>query len=137
MTPKIRAQSSTDRVSGPILSMLQARLMQPWRLTRPKVGRRPVVPHWREGDTMLPRVSLPSANAANPAAVAAADPADEPLDPSLGFHGVRVMPLNHLSPMPSAPGEGLAMITAPPPSSLYARVALAWRSGPGKGAAPR
>ena len=44
--------------------------MQPCRLTRPNVGRRPVAPQARHGETMLPRVSLPMANPTNPAATA-------------------------------------------------------------------
>ena len=50
--------------------MLQASAMQPWRLTRPNVGRSPDVPQRRDGETMLPSVSLPSVKPANPAAAA-------------------------------------------------------------------
>jgi hypothetical protein len=64
--------------------------MQPWRLTRPKVGRRPDAPQARQGETMLPSVSLPIANPTSPAAAAEAEPADDPLDPRLGSHGLRV-----------------------------------------------
>src|SRR4051794_20361182 len=97
--------------------MLQERAMQPCRLTRPKVGRRPVVPHTLLGETMLPRVSLPRAKGTQPAAVADADPADEPLDPSFGFQGLRHMPPNQRSPMAMAPSANLATSTAPASSS--------------------
>ena len=80
---------------GPILSIDQESDMQPWRLTRPKVGRRPEAPQARQGETMLPSVSLPSAKPTRPAAAVAADPADEPLEPRRGSHGLRVLPPNH------------------------------------------
>ena len=41
--------------------------MQPCRLTRPKVGRRPDAPQARQGETMLPSVSLPMAKPTSPA----------------------------------------------------------------------
>src|SRR5437762_1832437 len=110
MAAKTRAQSSTDRQIGPSLSMLQASVMQPWRLTRPKVGRRPVVPHSRQGETMLPKVSDPMPKPNRPAAVPEALPAEEPLEPRLGFHGLRVIPPNHLSPIARAPSVVLATI---------------------------
>ena len=44
--------------------------MQPCRLTRPNVGRRPGAPHARHGETMLPSVSLPMAKPTRPAATA-------------------------------------------------------------------
>src|SRR5437868_11326422 len=108
MAPSIKAQSSTERVIGPSLSMLQASDMQPWRLTRPNVGRSPVAEQRRQGEMMLPRVSLPMAKPTKPAATAAADPAEEPLEPCLGFHGLRVMPPNHSSPQANAPKVSLA-----------------------------
>src|SRR5438067_30158 len=99
MAPRTRAQSSSERAMGPILSMLQARVMQPCRLTRPKVGRSPDVPHTRQGEMMLPSVSLPTAEPTSPAAVALADPADEPLDPVVGSQGFFVQrSLNQRSP---------------------------------------
>src|SRR5580765_174746 len=113
MAPSTRAQSSTERAIGPILSMLHDSAMQPWRLTRPNVGRSPVVPHTRHGDTMLPSVSEPSVKPTRPAAVADAGPADEPLDPAFGFHGLRVMPPNQRSPIASAPSVSFATSTAP------------------------
>src|SRR4051794_13830130 len=114
MAPKTRAQSSTDRQMGPSLSMLHDSVMQPARLTRPNVGRRPVVPHTRQGGTMLPSVSLPMEKPTRPAAVALAAPADEPDEPALGFHGLFVMRLPYQrSPIASAPSDSLATRTAP------------------------
>src|SRR3954470_3393461 len=97
------AQSSTVRQMGPILSMDQDRAMAPVRGTRPKVGRNPVTPTRVDGDEIEPSVSVPMANATQPAAVAAADPADEPDDPCDGRHGLRVRSPNHKSPCASAP----------------------------------
>src|SRR6516165_8914968 len=108
MAPSTSAQSSAERAIGPTLSILQARVMHPNRLTRPNVGRSPVAPHRPQGSTMLPYVSLPSAKPTNPAATAAAEPAEEPLDPWRGSHGFRVRPPNHSSRHASAPSESLA-----------------------------
>src|SRR5262245_13624891 len=124
MAPRMRAQSSTERAMGPILSMLQASVMQPARLTRPKVGLSPVTAHSRQGEMMLPNVSLPSAKPTSPAAVALAEPADEPLEPREASQGLRVRSLNHRSPDASAPSDSLAASTAPASSSRAATVAL-------------
>ncbi len=75
------AASSALRQMGPILSKLQLSTMPPFRLTVPNVGRKPVTPHRVEGETMEPHVSVPIANGNKPAEVAAAEPAEEPLDP--------------------------------------------------------
>src|SRR5689334_18442196 len=72
------AQSSAARQIGPILSMVQVRAMAPVRGTRPKVGRNPVVPQRVQGDEIDPSVSVPIAKATQPAAVAEAEPADDP-----------------------------------------------------------
>jgi hypothetical protein len=93
--------------------MLQAKVIAPYRLTRPNVGRNPVTPLREEGETMEPRVSVPTANPTNPAAVAAPGPADDPLDPSPVFQGFRVRPPNHRSPEARAPIDNLATSTAP------------------------
>src|SRR5262245_41959533 len=125
MAPKTTAQSSTERQRGPILSMLHDSVMQPARLTRPKVGRRPLVPQTRDGETMLPCVSLPSEKPTSPAAVAQAEPADEPDEPVLGFHGLFVMRSPyHRSPQASAPSDSFATSTAPASSSRRATVAF-------------
>ena len=78
------------RHMGPVLSILQDKTIPPYRLTRPKVGRSALRPQRREGDTMEPRVSVPMEKATQPAEVADPGPADEPLEPSLVFHGLRV-----------------------------------------------
>src|SRR6266404_3679530 len=110
------AQSSTPRHMGPTLSMVQLRPIAPKRLTLPYVGRSPVTPQVDEGETIEPSVSVPIEKPTSPAAVAAAGPADEPLDPrrsSSGAQGLRVTPPNHLGPCASAPIESLATKTAP------------------------
>src|ERR1700687_5482033 len=113
------AQSSTARHSGPSLSMLQERAIAPVRGTKPKEGRSPVTPHRVAGEEMEPRVSEPIANATQPAAVADAEPAEEPLEPCSAFQGFRVIPPNHLSPCASAPNVSLATGTAPAASSRW------------------
>src|SRR6476660_9807487 len=117
------AVSSTARQIGPSLSMVQESAMAPVLGTSPNVGRRPVVPQRVEGDEIEPRVSDPIAKATQPAAVAEADPADDPLDPCLVFQGLRVMPPNHLSPWASAPSVSLATSTAPAASRRWTTVA--------------
>src|SRR6516165_10470670 len=124
MASNTSAQSSTDLAMGPILSMDHASDMQPCRLTRPNVGRRPEAPQARQGETMLPSVSLPIANPTNPAATAEAEPADDPLDPRRGSQGLRVILSNQRSPCARAPSESLASITAPASSSRAATVAF-------------
>src|SRR3954471_10083206 len=102
------AVSSTARQSGPSLSMVQLSAMAPVRGTKPNVGRKPVAPQRVDGDAMEPSVSEPMANPTHPAAVAEAEPADDPLDPWLGFHGLRVIPPYQWSPMASAPSVSFA-----------------------------
>src|SRR5262245_9407799 len=105
MASNTMAASRAERHSGPSLSIDQESAMAPWRLTRPKVGRRDEQPQRSEGETIEPRVSEPMANTTPPAAVAAAEPADEPLEPWAGFHGFLVVPPNHTSPQASAPRD--------------------------------
>ena len=93
--------------------MLHDSAIAPCRLTRPKVGRRPVVPQRVEGDTIEPQVSLPIAKPTSPAAVAEAEPAEEPLEPCSGFQGLRVFSPNQTSPQARAPRLSLATRTAP------------------------
>src|SRR3954462_3700896 len=92
---KTSAQSSTVRHNGPMRSWVHESVIAPYRLTRPNVGRRPVTPQMEEGLRIDPLVSVPMPKATHPAAVALAGPADEPLDPSLGSHGLLVRPPNH------------------------------------------
>src|ERR1700734_996755 len=82
------AVSSTDRQIGPTLSSDQHSAIAPARETRPKVGRRPVVPQRWQGEVIDPRVSVPIEKAHRPAAVAEAEPALDPLEPSLRFPGL-------------------------------------------------
>src|SRR5262245_2950553 len=98
---------------GPSLSMLHDSAIAPWRLTRPNVGLSPVAPQRVQGDTIEPSVSVPIAKPTSPATVAAADPADEPLEPFLSSQGLRVRPPNQPSPIASAPRLSLAISTAP------------------------
>src|ERR1043165_5138294 len=93
--------------------MLQLSAIAPCRLTRPKVGRRPVTRQRVDGETIEPHVSLPIAKPTSPAAVAAADPADDPLDPSWIFQGFLVCAPNQTSPQASSPSVSLASSTAP------------------------
>ncbi len=97
--------------------------MAPWRLTRPYVGRRPTTPFTLDGEMIEPRVSVPIENATQPAAVAEPGPADDPLDPCCGFHGLLVRPPNHRSPCASAPSVSLATSTAPASRSRSTTVA--------------
>src|SRR5438876_11085045 len=92
-------QSSAERASGPTLSRVQAFAITPYRLTRPKLGRKPVMPQKAAGVTMEPHVSVPSANAVNPAATAAAEPLDEPPAHRLVSHGLRVGPAAEALPL--------------------------------------
>ena len=50
------------------------------------------------GEMIEPKVSVPMAKGTRPAAVAAAEPALEPLEPSAGFQGLLVRPPNQMSP---------------------------------------
>src|ERR1700684_2983412 len=97
------AQSSTPRQMGPSLSMVQLRAMEPVRGTKPNVGRRPVTPQRVDGPEMEPVVSDPMEKTTQPAEVADPGPADDPLEPCAGFHGLRVSPPNQRSPAASAP----------------------------------
>src|SRR5215467_9194436 len=123
MASKTMAQSSTLRQIGPSLSIVQDRAIAPVRGTNPKVGRRPVHPHRVDGEEIEPSVSEPMLNATQPAAVAEAGPADDPLDPCFGFHGLRVTPPNQTSPCASAPNVNFATSTAPASSSRFTTVA--------------
>ena|SRR5205809_478347 len=92
---KTSAQSSTVLQIGPSRSCVHDSVIAPYRLTRPNVGRRPVTPQMVDGLRIDPLVSVPMPKATQPAAVALAGPADEPLEPSVGSHGLLVRPPNH------------------------------------------
>src|SRR5438270_12045934 len=107
--------------------------MAPVRGTRPNVGRKPVAPTRVEGDEMEPSVSVPMAKATQPAAVAEAEPADDPEEPCDGRHGLRVRSPNHKSPCASAPSVSFAIKTAPAASRRLTTVASSsnfWSSNP-------
>src|SRR5262249_42099149 len=106
------------RVIGPSLSKDQQSVIAPVRGTRPKVGRRPVMPQRIDGLTMLPPVSLPMENDTNAAEVAAPGPALDPEAPSSRSHGFMVWPPNQISLRASAPSESFASRTAPASFSL-------------------
>src|SRR5438045_376077 len=89
---KTIAASSIVRVMGPTRSCDQASTMPPCRVTRPKVGRSAESPHSVVGLVIEPLVSVPMPNATQPAAVAEAGPADEPLELRVVFHGFFVVP---------------------------------------------
>ncbi len=80
------------------MSSDQHNVMPPARLTRPKVGRSPVVPQRALGETIEPSVSVPIEKPNRPAAVPEPEPAEEPLDPSMRFQGFRVTPPCQMSP---------------------------------------
>src|SRR5215467_12300025 len=103
--------------------MLQESAIAPVRGTNPNVGRSPVQPQRVLGDEIEPSVSDPMLNATHPADVAEAEPADDPLDPCAGFHGLRVLPPNQRSSMASAPRLSFATSTAPAASSRFTTVA--------------
>ena len=77
-TPSITAASATLRVIGPAVSWLAAIGMMPLRDTSPSVGFRPTSPPFADGQTIEPLVSVPIDTAVRLAAVATADPEDEP-----------------------------------------------------------
>ena len=104
---------------GPSLSSDQQRVMAPVRGIRPKVGRKPTVPHRADGDTIDPRVSEPMENPHSPAAVAEAEPALDPDEPSSMSQGLRVWPANHRSLYASAPKAVFPRSTAPASRSLF------------------
>src|SRR4051794_12007772 len=80
--------------------------MAPWRLTRPYVGRKPLIPVNDDGQTIEPQVSVPIANAARPAETIAPEPDDEPQVQQPSFHGFFAAPLIEAEakryPMPPA-----------------------------------
>src|SRR5688500_20204294 len=85
---------------------------------RPNVGRRPARPQRAAGLRMDPLVSEPMPKPTQPAAVADDGPADDPLDPCAGSHGLLVCPPNQLSPAASSPVESFAINTAPASRSI-------------------
>src|SRR6478752_8752034 len=80
---------------------------------RPKVGRSPARPQRAAGLKIEPLVSVPIANATQPAAVADEGPADDPLEPRLMSHGLFVRPRYHQSLLANRPVASFAINTAP------------------------
>jgi hypothetical protein len=87
------SQSSAARAMGPSLSIVQERAIAPWRESRPKVGRIPVMPQKAEGQMIEPQVSEPSANPRSPAPTAEPEPEDDPQLQRLVSQGLRVAPV--------------------------------------------
>ena len=80
---------------------------------------------------MEPSVSVPIAKPTRPAAVAAAGPAEEPLELRSVFHGFFVLPPNHTPPWASDPIDSLATSTAPASrrrSTTVASTSITWFS---------
>src|SRR5450830_1326980 len=77
-TSPTREKLSMSRANQPQVSNDGARSMQPFRLTRACVGRRPISPQWLAGARTEPPVSVPSATSASPLDTAEADPELEP-----------------------------------------------------------
>ena len=90
---------------------------------RPNVGRSPASPQRAAGLRIDPLVSVPIANPTQPDAVADEGPADEPLDPTVGSHGLFVCPPNHWSPEASSPVASFASSTAPASRSISTMLA--------------
>src|SRR5690606_35670353 len=134
---KTMAQSSAFLPKGPTLSIDQLKLITPWRLTLPYVGRRPVTPFRVLGEVMDPKVSVPRAKGTSPAEVAEPEPAEEPLAPWVVSHGFLVLPPNHTSPLAKAPDTSLATNTAPASSNFLMTVAVSSISWSLYGAAPQ
>ncbi len=72
--------------------------MTPARLTRPKLGRIPEIPHHVVGQMIEPRVSDPMAHGARPADTTAPEPLEEPHVQHSVFHGFRDGPVSEAKP---------------------------------------
>src|SRR5262249_42026759 len=107
--PSTSAVSSTVRVSGPIWSMDHAAGKQPWRETRPHVGRSPTAPQYEAGLRTEPPVSSPRVIEHRPAAAAIPEPEDEPPASWSGLHGLRGWPYGKWMVPPSANSVRLSL----------------------------
>ncbi|MCY1450819.1 hypothetical protein D9M71_676550 [compost metagenome] len=85
--------------NGPTQSRLVMAGMTPARLTRPKVGFRPITPQQAAGMRTEPPVSVPRAKSARPAATAAAEPLDEPPGMRPGYSGLLAVPFQLFRPV--------------------------------------
>ena len=72
-----------------------------------------MTPQRTDGERIDPPVSVPIANPTSPPPVAEPEPAEDPLEPSSGFHGLFVRPPNQLWPNASSPVVSFATSTAP------------------------
>src|SRR6266550_2909463 len=110
------AASSTVRPSTPIWSSDDAKATRPYRLTRPYVGFTPTTPQNAAGCLTDPPVSDPSARGVTPAAIAAADPPEDPPGTQRTSCGFRVGPWALFSvdePIANSSMFVLATISAP------------------------
>ena len=116
-SPPARARTSrTERAIGPQWSSVGQSGLIPARLTRPKVGFSPTMPHTDAGQRIEPPVSVPGASATIPAATAAPEPPLEPPGTRVGSCGLRQVPnqgLSQVVPQASSCVFSLAMQTAP------------------------
>src|SRR5260370_29777937 len=110
--------------------------MNPWRLTRTYIGRKPVTPQIPEGSTIEPPVSVPIENPTSPAAVAEPGPAEDPCEPMERSQGFFVCPPNQTSSSASSPVANLATNTAPASFNRETTVASSWITRLFNGAAP-
>ena len=97
MTLRANAKSPAVRASGPMTEMApseSASLDRAWpRLgTIPNVGLWPNTPLYAAGLRMLPPMSLPYSRPDSPAAIATADPPDDPPAVRPVSHGLLVVP---------------------------------------------
>ena len=82
-----------------------------------------MTPQVLDGEMIEPRVSVPIAKPTRPADVAAAGPADDPLELRSMLHGLCVLPPNQTPPCASAPIDSFATSTAPASRSRSTTVA--------------
>src|SRR5258706_15439434 len=92
------AVSATVRVIGPAVSCECEIGTMPSRLIRPTVGLIPTRPLIEDGEVIEPSVSVPTATAARLAAIAAPEPALEPLVLRSSAYGFLVSPPRALQP---------------------------------------
>src|SRR5438067_7494681 len=92
MTPSINAASSTVLHIGPTWSKLHAMGITPRLLTRPYVGLNPTTPQYDEGMRIDPPVSVPRVPMQRSAAMAAAEPPDDPPGTWSSAHGLCTAP---------------------------------------------
>ena len=128
ITESISAASATVRVIGP-LWMVWSLLDTGHCGTRPYDGLRPNTPQNAEGIRIEPAPSEPWCKGPSPAAAAAPAPALEPPVVIAGFHGLRVMPVTGLSPIPFQPNSGVVVLPRNHAAGRGARTKAASTSG--------